>query len=48
LFPTYWFVLYILAFLYFCRVNICLTSGSFGGWVWVRLGTPWVPKLLGF
>jgi hypothetical protein len=44
-FPTYWFVLYFLAFLYFCRVSICLTSGSFGGSVWVWLGTPWIPKL---
>jgi hypothetical protein len=48
LFPTYWFVLYFLAFLYFCRVSICLTIGSLGGWVWVGLGTPWVPKFLGF
>jgi hypothetical protein len=22
--------------------------GIFGAWVWVRLGTPWVPKLLWF
>jgi hypothetical protein len=48
LFPTHWFVLYFLAFLYFCRVSICLTIGSLGGWVWVGLGTPWVPKFLGF
>jgi hypothetical protein len=40
LFPTYWFVLYFLAFLYFCRASTCLTSGSFGVWVWVGLGTP--------
>jgi hypothetical protein len=48
LFPTYWFVLYFLSFLYFCQVSICLISASFGGWLWVGLGKPWVPKLLGF
>jgi hypothetical protein len=30
LFPTYWFVLYFLAFLYFCRVSIWLTVGVLG------------------
>jgi hypothetical protein len=39
LFQTYWFVLFFLAFPSFCRVSICLTCGSFGGWVWVVLGT---------